>query len=65
MVVGFLNMIGLLVYFTSIVFSFIYAILKKTIVKDEQMMLFSLIYGAYFIVYIFIETQPRYLNLLQ
>lgn len=59
-VVGFLNMIGLLVYFTSIVFSFIYAILKKTIVKDEQMMLFSLIYGAYFIVYIFIEKQPRY-----
>lgn len=59
-IVGFLNMIGLLVYSASVVFSFTHAVLKKSIVKDESIMLFSLIFVSYFIAYIFIETQPRY-----
>lgn len=59
-IIGFLNMIGRLVYAGSVVCSFVYALLKKVIVRDEHMMLFALSFGAYFLVYIFIETQPRY-----
>ncbi len=58
--VGVLNVVGTLLYFISILFSFIQSIIENNVVKNKAYMLWVLIFGLLFFAYVFLETQPRY-----
>lgn len=60
LIVETMNIVGVFLYTTSILLSFIHTVTVKSITKNKPYLLWILIFGIFFFAYIIFETQTRY-----